>query len=215
MGNDTNRKSAPQIAALLDTINTALSGEAGSKFPVDSATRTALNAQGASIKAAITDSDVARAREKQSIIHKEGQREAAVRLIGRVAAGLYNDPLVTPAMIASLGLEPRKSPTRPAMPTRVTALEALPNVDGTCLVRFNKGANRTTTLYDIQTSSDGLLWETATTTLKSSERIAGCPPGEARWFRVVARNSVGVVEPSLSASIYAPNVAPVKLQLAG
>ena len=215
MSNRTSTKSAQEIADLLQIMRSVLETSKGAPYHLDQATIAGLQDAENAVRGGIASTDNLLALYREAVRDKEAARTDAIRAIGRLAAKLYNDPTVTPAMIAALGLAPRLAPGRPVAPTPVTGVQVVPNVDGTAKVSFKKGTNRTSTLYDVQVSEDGQTWETAAITLKASERIEGCPPGEARWFRVVARNSVGVAAPSASAAIYAPVVpAPVTLKLA-
>ena len=206
MGNSTNQKSADQIANLLTNMRATLSGPTGASYHLTQIELEALHDMDIELRAGIASAVQALSSYRDAVETKDAMRAGAIRTIGRIAAKIYNDPTITPGMILALGLEPRQSASRPAMPVTVTDLLLKPEVDGNCRITFKKGPNRATTMYDIQSSRDGLLWTTETTTLKGSERIAGCPPGVARWFRVVARNSVGVSAPSATASIYAPTV---------
>ncbi|HMS56139.1 MAG TPA: fibronectin type III domain-containing protein [Fimbriimonadaceae bacterium] len=154
-----------------------------------------------------------RAELRAAVEEQNAFRDALINNMGFLAKNIYNNPSVTPAMIALLGLEPRDTSNTSAIPYTPTSFEATPNADGSVKLSWNRNGNSSRAVFIVEQKDAGGEWSIFTTTTKTRETHFGFAPGEEKWFRVYASINGQVSAPSFEDSIYtaAPSAPTVSL----
>lgn len=167
---------ATQAASLTDAVNQFLSD------------RTQVEAQRSAYRAAV---------ERQ-----RASRQDLLDQIGRITATIYNEPSVTPAMIARLGLEPRDATLTRAVPHTPQSFVAVPNADGSVSFRWDRSGNSKRVNFAIETRGAEGTWKIVCFTSKTRAKAFGFRPGEEAWFRIYALVNDVVSPPSAARVIY-------------
>lgn len=167
-------------------------------------------AQAAELDTALTNFTDARtnvenkkAELRAAVEEQNAYRDALVSTMGFLSKDIYNNPSVTPAMIALLGLEPRDTSYTSAIPYTPTGFEATPNADGSVNFKWNRNGNSPRATFIIEQKNPGGEWSVLTTTTKTKVSLFGFNPGEEKWFRVYATVNGQVSAPSFEDPIYA------------
>ena len=118
-----------------------------------------------------------------------------------VANTAYGNPLVTPSMIAALGLSPRSKARAKVVPQTPIELTATPTNNGTIVVRWNRNGNPQGVNFLVEGRSGGGEWGLLQDTTAASLKLSGFA-GQAMEFRVAASKGGVTSAPSEVASVF-------------
>jgi len=163
----------------------------------------AVHTGGTTLNTDLTAVTNAKAQYHATVQAKDAEQKVLVNSIAALAKTVYANPAVTDAMIAALGLAPRKSPSKNT-PVQPLSLTATPNADGTVKLKWNRNGNASTIIFVIETSADGSHWDLVKATNRTSYTAFGFDPGVLAWFRVTATTSTASSAPSTAVAIYGP-----------
>ncbi|HMS55910.1 MAG TPA: fibronectin type III domain-containing protein [Fimbriimonadaceae bacterium] len=143
-----------------------------------------------------------RAEFRSAVEAQRASRHALLSQMGQIAAAIYNNPAVTPAMIAELGLVPRDTKPTKAVPRVPQNFFVVPSADGSVALRWNRSGNSKRVTFVVETRRADGDWSVLTITNKTKVKSTGFPPGEEAWFRVYATVNDRTSPPSASSTIY-------------
>ncbi len=135
-----------------------------------------------------------------AVTTKDNARRSSTTDIRLWAQRCINNTEATPAILASMGIEPVATPSSALNPP--TELSAAPNANGTCLLRYKSNGNRSGTTYVLEQSVNGAPWAWLGSTTKLRFTDGGALPGVPKLYRVRAQRSNVTTAPSAEASIY-------------
>lgn len=163
----------------------------------------ALLALGENLESALGAVAAAKAALAAAVEAKEAVLRKAREAAGERSAQFRANPSVDDALLAELGLAPKRvAPTKkgPVTPEKLT-LEA--GGDGQISLGWDRAGGPRGTLFLIQRAdSPNGPWETVEVTTRSRAKV-NATPGQAVWLRVVAKIRDQVSAPSLPASVWA------------
>ena len=173
----------------------------GVSVPIATAYQGAFDA----FDAAITDAEAAKAAYHAAIEAQAAARAAFLDKVSQIGAIIYNNPLVTDAMLVAASFPPHdtsKTKHSPVTPTDFL-VEAVAN--GTVNLKWNRNGGPTGTNYIIETQTPGdEAWVATYQTTKTKATLAGFPAGQPANFRVIAQKGDQFAYPTTTEMIYAP-----------
>ena len=205
MNPNYNRLNPNATLAALDAITNGVSGVpnpfnlTAQDLSLAGAVRMDL-AEAATAQTAGALAQIALVRDKDAKLAEAGQTLSQLAKVALASSA-------TDAQLGGIGLSRPAKPVKPTSLPKPLLLSATPTVDGGVKLAWQRGGAPTTTAYVVEKSADGLLWEYATVTTRSSLTLSGFAAGAPAWFRVRGTRAGLTSEPSNVASVFAP-VAP-------
>ena len=164
---------------------------------------------------AILSQDNALAAMKRATEDKTNAKRELVLVLANLVATAEANGNVSDAMLMSIGFSPRRAKgSRQTAPPVPTDIKVVPQVDGAVSLGWSRNGASASTIYQVETSADGLDFSIVTSTVRKSLVLDGYVPGTQAWFRITAINSAGQSRPSANVPIYAPAPAAVQLRVA-
>lgn len=155
------------------------------------------------LDADVTDVTAKTAALKAAHEGKRADRTTLINTLNVVGAVIYNNPSVTPEMIAAAGFAVHDSGGTPVVPNQPVNLLANPFADGTVSLRWGRNGNPNGVSFLIEKREDGSSdWEFVASTTKARLTVNGFTPGVPMWFRIVATKNDLNSLPSNEAPIY-------------
>lgn len=164
----------------------------------------ALEAAKDGFGADLADVAAKKAAFRAAVEGKMAQRTSLTEVISTISAVIYNNPAVTPEMIAALGLQPRATSRAKQTPKTPLELLATPFANGDVKLVWKRGENSYGAVYVIETKIGSGAWTQVFSTTKTRTTLEGFTPGTAVWFRIRATRNGLWSSASNDAPIYAP-----------
>ena len=201
MPNDYGTLSDAQLQSLANQMDTVLTASAAS-YGVSGGQATTFNTASGGFATALVDVTAKKAAMASSVQAKEADRLTLLDNISLIANIVYNNPSVTPAMIAALGLAPRSTTRTMHQPKTPVDLMATPYASGNVLLKWSKGENVYGAVYVVEAKGETGDWEQVWSTTKTRVTLIDYTPGVPMWFRVRATRNGQISTPSNESPIY-------------
>jgi len=142
----------------------------------------------------------ARVVYRNKVAEKDATRETSTEVIRTWAQRVKNNPLVTPEILASFGIEPATPVAGPVIPP--TELAAKANADGTAVLTWSANGNPSPTTYILESSFNGETWTWCGSTTKRRFTDTNATPGVPRFYRIRAQRAGQTSAPGSWTAIY-------------
>lgn len=181
-----------------NTISTA-TGTYGLPAPTVAALNAALDAFESGITVATNQYELAKSF---TVVKDEAKADALAKFRSAVRQ-IQGNPAITNAQKAEAGLPVHSTSHAPVPSYTPTALVATADVLGNVLLKWNTGANKQGTIYQIQSAPDASgPWTVVESTQRKSFKLSDQPVGETQWFRILATRPRSSSMPSTPVSIW-------------
>ncbi len=150
--------------------------------------------------AALTASDAAKNEARNKVLAKDETKRESVDVIRAWAQRVKTNPLATPEILASFGIQPATPSAGPVVPP--IEMSATPTSVGNCVLKWKSNGNVPGTTYVIEKSTDGVTWEYMVGTTKKRFNDLNAPAGVRKFYRVSAQRAGQTSLPGTVATIY-------------
>jgi hypothetical protein len=209
---DWNNLNDSQLATLAAQMSSVLITGFAS-YGVTTGQATALKEDKDDFQDGLSDVAAAKAALASAVQTKDAERTTLLSNISLLANIIYNNPSVTPSMIAALGLAPRATTRTMHQPKVPQNLIAFPYASGDVTLKWSKGENVYGAVYIIEAKTETGDWEQVYSTTKQKATLSGYTPGVATWFRVRSARNNAISGASNESPIYHA-AEPVTLSMA-
>jgi hypothetical protein len=190
-----------ELQSLANQMDAVLTTSAAS-YGVSGAQATTFNGASSDFGVALVDVTAKKAALASSVQAKDTDRGELLDNISLIANIVYNNPAVTPAMIAALGLAPRSTTRTLHQPKTPENLLATPYASGNVLLKWSRGENVYGAVYVIEAKGETGDWEQVWSTTKTRVTLTDYTPGVPMWFRIRATRNNQISTPSNESPIY-------------
>ena len=122
--------------------------------------------------------------------------------LGNIGSTIYNFTGVTPEMLAAAGYAVHDSVRSPVIPQFVTNVVAIPNANGTALVKWSRSGNAYGVQFRVESRIGAGDWEWIASPTGTRLVVHDVVPGVERFFRVTAFKGDAEAVPSETVVIY-------------
>lgn len=171
----------------------------GVSTTVINALNTALDAFDGGLQSAHTQYELS----KSTTVAKDAAKETAIAQMRAMVRQIQANPNVTDTQKAEAGLPVHSSSRAPVPCYTPTALVATADILGNVNLKWNTGANRSHTIYQIQSAPTATgPWTVVATTERKTFQLTNQPVAETQWFRIIATRPRSSAAPSTPVSIW-------------
>lgn len=178
-----------ELLTIVQTANGVISVALGA-YGTSAAQDAALAAAVTDLSTGIAGADAARVASRAATQSKLTARQGALTVLGSIGATMYNDPAVTPDMLAEVGYAVHDD-----VPTKHFAVQPLsltvdPDEFGTVTLEWDGNGNTYPAVYVVEgRASDSDPWTVVTNTTRKRIKVPGFTPGATHYFRVYASHN--------------------------
>ena len=201
------------LAALSYQMRTTIGATAPNPYGVNVALLSKLEEASTDIPSHLAEVTDLRAQLNAAIQRRDAATLAGRDAVGETARVVYANSAVTPAMIATLGLQPRSDSRTPIVPVAPTALDAKPLPTGEIALSW-KSANRYGVTYRVESRVGSGAWSFVTDLTASRVTLGDYVAGIRTEFRVSASRSGRVSPFSPVAVVWGEAASVAELHLA-
>lgn len=133
---------------------------------------------------------------------KRADRTSLIDALNTVGATIYNNPLVTPEMLAAAGYAVHDTSGTTVVPNAPADLLANPAADGTVALKWGRNGNPQGVSFLVEVRGETGGWTFVSSTSRARITLNGYAPGVGKWFRVSATKNDLTSLPSNEAPIY-------------
>lgn len=173
-------------------------------YAVQSGQLTALDSGRTALQTSIDGVTTAKAALAAAVQAKNAARETTLNALGSIGATIYNAPGVTNEMLAAAGYAIHDSTRSPVLPVSVSNVVAVPNSNGTVLLKWSRNGNPYGVQFAVEVRTADGAWEWVSSPTRTRITLTGMTPGVTRYCRVIAfKNGIYAI-PSEPVVVYPP-----------
>lgn len=201
MQNTYHKDNATDLLVLSTQIATTCGPEPES-YGLTEATVTDLVEANTALDDAVSEYETLKVALRAALENRDARQSAVVSKVAAIARSIYSEAGLTPTQISATGLKVHDTvPTRSGVNTPGD-LSAAPSSLGYVKLKWDRRGNKQNTVYLVQASYDGLSWETIHATPRITATLGLFPPGERRYFRILAQRAGKTSYPTPTVGIY-------------